>query len=120
MGSGCGFSSSIQAISAILGGSIREEESMLPERHVMHGRLVRAARVLLGWNQEQLAGAAGVSVGTIRDLENGRSSPRGRCVSAIRQALERGGIRFIDATHEHGQGVRYERPGSAAREGHEF
>jgi hypothetical protein len=30
MGSGCGFSSSIQAISAILGGSIREEESMLP------------------------------------------------------------------------------------------
>ena len=89
---------------------------MLPESHVMHGRLVRAARVLLGWNQEQLAGAAGVSVGTIRDLENGRSSPRGRCARAIRRALEHGGVRFIDATPEQGQGVRYERPVSAARE----
>ena len=68
---------------------------MLPESHVMHGRLVRAARVLLGWNQEQLTGAAGVSVGTIRDLENGRSSPRGRCASAIRQALQGSRMRSL-------------------------
>src|SRR3712207_1804384 len=77
-------------------------EAMLPESHVMHGRLVRAARVLLGWNQEQLAGAAGVSVGTIRDLENGKGSPQGRCASAIQRALEHGRVRFIGATPEQG------------------
>lgn len=67
---------------------------MLPESHVVHGRLIHAARMLLGWNQGRLAGVAGVSVGTIHDLENGKGSPHGRCSSAVPRALEQGGTRF--------------------------
>jgi transcriptional regulator with XRE-family HTH domain len=54
----------------------------------------RAARALLGWRQEDLAQAAGLSVGLVRKYE----MPEGRhtvgSTAALRQAFEAAGITF--------------------------
>lgn len=58
---------------------------------------VRAGRGLLGWSQQQLAGAAGVTRATINNLEaeQGRGSgksPSAATRTAVREALELAGV----------------------------
>jgi len=69
--------------------------------------IIRAARMLLRWDQKALAEAAGVSHVTVRRLEAkpgplmaGRST-----VAKLRSALESAGIEFIEDNGE-GQGLR--------------
>ncbi len=57
---------------------------------------VRAARGILGWSVRELAEKAGVSVSTIRRVENEQSHD-GRILLAIRGTLERAGIGFVAA-----------------------
>lgn len=57
---------------------------------------IRAARALLGWTQEKLAQAAGLSLPSINNLERGLYSPRAETMLAITTALEKGGIEFLD------------------------
>jgi predicted transcriptional regulator len=68
---------------------------------------VKAARALIGWSQEALAVASGVSLPTIKRLEaeggslGGRTSTGGKLTDALTQA----GVIFIDENGE-GPGVR--------------
>ena len=66
-------------------------------------RQIKAARSLLGWSQEELAGAADVSVPTIKRLEaaDGLLGGREATTQKIMTALEKAGIEFI---HENGGG----------------
>ncbi len=68
----------------------------------------RAGRVLLGWSAERLATESGVAVITVRRFEAGKVvRPAG--VQAMRQALEAGGLEFIQAggrSLRGGEGVR--------------
>lgn len=70
-------------------------------------RQVKAARALLGWSQNDLVEASGVSYATVARLETGDGPLRGRgqTVAAIRAALESGGIEFIPENGG-GAGVR--------------
>src|SRR5262245_35900258 len=53
------------------------------------GELVRVRRRAAGLTQETLAGVAGVSVGTLRDLEQGRTSrPRSSLVARLAVVLD--------------------------------
>jgi transcriptional regulator with XRE-family HTH domain len=65
----------------------------------------RAARGLLKWNQDELAGKASVSAVTIRNFENERSSPQRATLDVMRRALEAAGVQFIDENGG-GPGVR--------------
>jgi len=71
---------------------------------------IRAARALLGWRQDELARAAKVGIATIRRIEGLRDRITGYASTqaSIQQALERAGIRFIDADASGGIGVRLE------------
>jgi transcriptional regulator with XRE-family HTH domain len=82
---------------------------MLPDDPVLRGRLLHAARDLLGWTQARVAGEAGISTAAVTALEVGRRGPRAGSVAAITAALERAGVRFLAAADGLGQGVRYER-----------
>ena len=57
---------------------------------------MRGARGILGWSQEDLSSASGLSVATIRKLEVGNISPRGDTTNSIRSAFENAGLEFID------------------------
>jgi transcriptional regulator with XRE-family HTH domain len=60
--------------------------------------LIRAARALLRWSQGDLAEASGVSIPTIKRLENvpGLLAAHRSTVTALRRALESAGIEFIN------------------------
>ena len=63
--------------------------------------------MLVGWSQDQLASAAGISLPTIKRLEAAKGLLGGRETTAqkIRCALEKAGIEFIDENGG-GPGVR--------------
>lgn len=65
----------------------------------------RAARGLIGWNQQELAQQAGVGIVTVHQLEAGVSQPRRATLEVIRRALESAGVEFIDENGG-GPGVR--------------
>ena len=68
---------------------------------------VRAARVLVGWEQKDLAEATGLAIGTIRRMEASDGTVRGTAenVWKVQRALEEAGIIFIDENGG-GPGVR--------------
>lgn len=56
----------------------------------------RAARAWLDWSQDDLATAASVSHSTIRDFEKGKRAPISATLAAMKAALERQGIVFVE------------------------
>lgn len=66
----------------------------------------RAARGLLKWTQDDLAREASVSVVTVRNFENERSTPQRATIEVMRQCIERAGIEFIPSNGG-GAGVRF-------------
>lgn len=65
----------------------------------------RMARAALNWSADTLAGAASVSLSTIRNFERGASVPVRHNLAAIRAALESAGVDFIPENGG-GPGVR--------------
>jgi transcriptional regulator with XRE-family HTH domain len=65
----------------------------------------RGARGLLGLTQPALASAAGIGLSTVVDFEKSRRPVSKESVQAIREALERAGVEFIDENGG-GPGVR--------------
>ena len=63
---------------------------------MMHPAQCRAARAWLEWSQDDLAKAASVSHSTIRDFEKGKRDPIASTLAAMKAALEREGIAFVD------------------------
>jgi transcriptional regulator with XRE-family HTH domain len=55
----------------------------------------RAARGLLDWTQTELAAAAQVGLGVLRNFEAGRCLPGETNLFAIQSALERAGVEFL-------------------------
>ena len=74
---------------------------------------LRAARMLLTWDQKDLAEASGVSLPTIKRMEGSKGLVRGHAenVWKVQRALEDAGIIFIDENGG-GPGVRLKRIGS--------
>jgi transcriptional regulator with XRE-family HTH domain len=61
---------------------------------------IKAARALLGWNQDDLANASGVGISTIRRMEGKAGPIRGNAgsVRKVQTALEGAGVHFINPT----------------------
>lgn len=69
---------------------------------------IRAARALLGWGQADLVKASGLSLTTIRRMEDDAVGPArssGENIAAVMKALEAAGVQFIPANGG-GPGVR--------------
>lgn len=73
---------------------------------MLTSEMVRAARMLLRWEQKDLAERSGVSLPTIKRLETqpGQLGAHGRTVGAIRAAFEAVGVEFIAAGDYQGSG----------------
>jgi hypothetical protein len=78
--------------------------------------LIRAARALLRWEQRHLSDASSVSLPTIKRLEakHGTLIAHGSTIAALRSALEKAGIEFIDENGG-GAGVRLRKPYQAGK-----
>ena len=68
----------------------------------------RAARALVAMSQDRLAEASGVAKRTIASFEKEDRQPYDRTISALREALEKAGVTFIDVNGG-GPGVRLQR-----------
>ena len=66
----------------------------------------RAARGLLDWSQQDLAGQAGIGIVTVRQVEAGSTKPRRATLIVLKQAFESAGVEFIDENGG-GPGVRF-------------
>ena len=74
----------------------------------MSPQLCRAARVLIGWAADDLAGASRLSAATVKRFEAG-ALVRKQSVYAMQEALEGAGLEFIPSGGESlfgGEGVR--------------
>ena len=73
----------------------------------MTSEQMRAARMLLRWEQKDIAGASGISLPAIKRLETipGPLAAQSRTIEAIRAAFEKAGVEFIDEDGG-GSGVR--------------
>jgi transcriptional regulator with XRE-family HTH domain len=69
----------------------------------------RAARGLIGWNQQELADRAHIGIVTVHQFESGLSQPRRITLEVIRRAFEAAGLEFIDGNGG-GPGVRWRKP----------
>lgn len=75
-------------------------------------RQLKAARALVGWDQQQLADAADVAVNTVRRMEagDGTINANAETVRRVVQALADGGVEIIGSgaltTSAVGPGVR--------------
>lgn len=67
----------------------------------------RAARALLGWNQERLAVMANIGKQTVADYERGARQPIRNNMNAIKGALESAGIKFIKTYEGEGAFLHY-------------
>jgi transcriptional regulator with XRE-family HTH domain len=68
-------------------------------------RQIKAARALLGWSQDDLAEASGVSAPTVKRLEaagGDHVGGRAETAEAIVEALQKAGVEFIP---ENGGGI---------------
>ena len=74
---------------------------------LLSSELIRAARALLRWEQRDLANASSVSLATVKRLESkpGLMAAHESTAVALRKALERAGVEFIDENGG-GPGVR--------------
>jgi transcriptional regulator with XRE-family HTH domain len=79
----------------------------MPAKPVIIPAQVRAGRAMLGWSQEQLADAAGVSLSTVRDVESERRPLDTSVSDDIRRALENENVQFIGGEPKAGPGVRF-------------
>lgn len=77
---------------------------------LVEARLLKAARVLLRWSQEELAKKAGIGRTTLSKVEAGEQDVRLSTIRAVQQALEDGGIKFVAADDVYGVGVRLRQP----------
>ena len=79
---------------------------------MIYPRQIRAARVLLGLSQQQLATRSAIGLATLKRIEAAGTELTGtaQTMSRIQKALQTAGITFIDQDDEQGPGVRLRKP----------
>lgn len=74
---------------------------------IMTGIQSRAARVLLGWSQEDLAERARINVSSVKRLEAGSSAVTRVVESAVAAVFSEAGVTFLgEGEHVGGRAVR--------------
>lgn len=75
---------------------------------MMEAAQIRAARALIGWSQGELVAESGLSLTTVRRMEDDKIGPgksSAENVAAVQLALEQAGVQFIPKNGG-GAGVR--------------
>ena len=68
----------------------------LLQADAMTGAQIRAARGFLDWSVRDLGKKAKVHFNTVHAIERGKSSGKPETLAAIRKALEKAGVQFIN------------------------
>lgn len=73
---------------------------------------IAAARALLGWSQDDLAGAVGMQRFAINRIERELVAPRGATLDEIEKVLREFGVELVYGDTGAGEGVRFSNPKS--------
>lgn len=69
---------------------------------------IKAARVLLDWNQDDLARKSGMSKAAIANIERGSASPRQDTLDILQETFEIGGVAFLQPSGVQLVGERFD------------
>jgi len=96
---------------------LARKPSAVYDRAMIDAAQIRAARGLLNWTQGDLAGRAGLSLGSIKKVETDKTDPRASTLRAIQSAFEAAGIVFVTdgVTRPAGKGAKDPSPPSSPR-----
>jgi DNA-binding XRE family transcriptional regulator len=96
-----------EAASKVVKKSITKAVKNIFGAAMLTGAQMRAARGLLGWSADRLSKACGLSRGTIENAEKAEGMPnmQSKNLLAVKTALEKGGVIFIDRGDYGGGGV---------------
>jgi ribosome-binding protein aMBF1 (putative translation factor) len=72
-----------------------------------HGHIIKVARTLLDWSQQELADRARCHVTTVSSLERNEIVPIEGTREKIVEALKDAGVEFVQRDNEKGAGVRF-------------
>lgn len=78
------------------------------------GKLLRAGRELLDWDQRRLAEISGCSISTVIRIERGDAGHWEDTREKLVETMEAAGVTFIDQTEAQGAGVRWATPQAQA------
>jgi transcriptional regulator with XRE-family HTH domain len=83
---------------------------------VPNARQLKAARILLGWSQAELASKASVGRNSLSRFESGTTDTKNSTLQALTSALQKGGITFVSDASRVGIWLRLDEAdiGSAA------
>lgn len=68
----------------------------MPKALTLSYKQIKAARAILGWSQDEVAEASGLSIATVRKLEAGTISPRASTNDKLRDVFENAGLEFLE------------------------
>jgi transcriptional regulator with XRE-family HTH domain len=74
------------------------------------GKLLRAARELLDWDQPRLAQESGCSLSTVARIERGDAGHWEDTRAKLVETMEAAGVEFLPQTETKGAGVRWSTP----------
>ena len=74
------------------------------------GKLLRAARELLDWDQRRLAEESGCSISTVIRIERGDAGHWEDTRQKLIETMEAAGVKFIHQSEAQGAGVRWSTP----------
>jgi transcriptional regulator with XRE-family HTH domain len=74
---------------------MQSQKAIIPAPSVLTPRLCKAARALLGWNQDELAAYSAVGASTVKQYEAGLRMLKRPYLMALEVAFKDAGIEFV-------------------------
>ena len=91
------------------------DSNRLQMDRMLSAQQIRAARSLLGWSRRELAIVAGISQGTIKAIEQGKTDARLSTLHKLARMFTAHGVEFVMEGSRSGVTIKTTREGSCAR-----
>ena len=91
------------------------DSNRLQMDRMLSAQQIRAARSLLGWSRRELAIVAGISQGTIKAVEQGKTDARLSTLRKLARTFTAHGVEFVMEGSRNGVTIKNDKPAQVGR-----